>query len=691
MSYLSDLCAIYEDHLDLAGVERAGEPMLAPRYHLLQQAGIEICLTSDGKYIPNRAVAFKKGDRDADTLIPVTEASGGRSGSMPAPHSLFDKLAYLCPGAGVLMELEGDKAAKAIRKFDELHVRYLDGLHAFCSSPFIAPQVAPALAAVCSYLEGGTIIDDLISDGFLGKDERGKIPNAWSGDDAPSFYGKRKDPLGALVRIRIIGNGPESRLWMRRELWNSFIAWQDALEVGDKGLCYVLGTELAPGRNAPKYIRYPGDGAKLLSSNDSQNFTYRGRFKNSDQAFCVSRKAMDQSHSALRWLIAKQGWKNRSTGQVLVAFGRGVDDFPSIGVGVDELDEGWTVDSIPTTEEDYAKALAKLLRGRRAKLPAGCSARVLGLDSATEGRLSVFYDRQLPADELVSRVVSWQETVVWRHRYLFMKPPGEKAHRVPFFGAPSMDEIITVLYGENAGDSLRKNVAARLLPCIVDSTPLPRDVVETALERATARLPLCGAENLACDRTDPNGNYFFCAPGEMALTVACALIRKALNDQSLRAGRGEVWKVEYDMQNKDRDYLFGRLLALAQKVELDARAGSSETRPTNAERLQIAFARHPARTWMILYHQLIPYRNSLRSRRGDIPDDDASSEARSVRRGVWILDEIDQLVTEIRESGVGFTDEPLGPSYLLGYSSSLNGFYTKKAKKDSDEVEDTEE
>lgn len=690
MSYLSDLCAIYEDHRDLAGVERTGEPMLAPRYHLLQQAGIEICLTSNGKYIPNRAVAFKKGDWDADTLIPVTEASGGRSGSMPAPHPLFDKLEYLCPGAGALMELEGDKAAKAIRKFNELHARYLDGLRAFCSSPFIAPQIAPALAAVCSYLEGGTIIDDLISDGFLGKDERGKIPNVWSGDDAPSFYGKRKDPLGALVRIRIIGDGPESRLWMRRELWDSFIAWQDALEDGDKGLCYVLGTELAPGRNAPKYIRYPGDGAKLLSSNDSQNFTYRGRFTNSSQAFCVSRKAMDQSHSALRWLIAKQGWKNRSTGQVVVAFGRGLNNFPSIGAGVDDLDEGWTVDSIPTTEEDYAKALARLLSGRRGKLPEDRGARVLGLDSATEGRLSVFYDRQLPADVLASRVIHWQETVVWRHRYLFMKPPGEKAHRMPFFGAPSMDEIITALYGENAGDSLRKNVAARLLPCIVDSEPLPQDVVETALERATARLPLCGAESLACGRTDPNGNYFFCAPGEMALTVACALIRKSLNDRSLRAGRGEVWKVEYDMQNKDRDYLFGRLLALAQKVELDARAGSGETRPTNAERLQIAFARHPARTWQILFHQLDPYRRSLESRRGDVAPDDVSKEAKAIRGGVWLLGEINRVVAKIGETDVGFTDIPLGPNYLLGYSSSLNSFYTKKTKEDSDEMEEEE-
>lgn len=691
MSYLSDLCAIYEDHLDLAGVERAGEPMLAPRYHLHQQAGIEICMTADGKYIPNRAVAFKKGDRAADTLIPVTEASGGRAGSMPAAHPLFDKLSYLCPGAGALMELEGDKTATAIRKFDKLHGWYLDGLRAFCASPLIDPLIAPALAAVRSYLEGGTIIDDLISDGFLGKDERGKIPNAWSGDDAPSFYGKRKDPLGALVRIRIIGDEPESRLWMRQELWNSFIAWQDALEDGSKGLCYVLGTELTPGRNAPKYIRYPGDGAKLLSSNDSRNFTYRGRFKDSDQAFCVSRKAMDQSHSALRWLIAKQGWKNRSTGQVVVAFGRGANDFPSIGAGVDELDEGWTVGSIPTTQEDYAKALTRLLRGRRAKLPEGCSARVLGLDSATEGRLSVFYDRQLPADELVSRVVNWQETVVWRHRYLFMKPPGEKAHRVPFFGTPSMDEIITALYGENAGDKLRKNVAARLLPCIVDSVPLPRDVVETALERATARLPLCGAESFACGRTNPNGNYFFCASGEMALTVACALIRKSLNDLSLRAGRGEVWKVEYDMQNKDRDYLFGRLLALAQKVELDARAGSGETRPTNAERLQIAFARHPARTWKILFHQLDPYRRSLVSRRGNVAPDDVSKEAKAVRGGVWLLGEINRVVAEIGETAPGFTDKPLGPNYLLGYSSSLNGFYTKTVKEDSDEVEDTKE
>jgi CRISPR-associated protein Csd1 len=63
-----------------------------------------------------------------------------------------------------------------------------------------------------------------------------------------------------------------------------------------------------------------------------------------------------------------------------------------------------------------------------------------------------------------------------------------------------------------------------------------------------------------------------------------------------------------------RDYLFGRLLALAENLEGFALRGASESRATNAVRLMQRFADRPYSTWRTLELQLTPYKIRLRSR-----------------------------------------------------------------------------
>lgn len=50
---------------------------------------------------------------------------------------------------------------------------------------------------------------------------------------------------------------------------------------------------------------YKGN-AKLISSNDTSNFTYRGRFCTADEAMTVSYEASQKAHNALKWLITNQ-------------------------------------------------------------------------------------------------------------------------------------------------------------------------------------------------------------------------------------------------------------------------------------------------------------------------------------------------------------------------------------------------
>ena len=66
--------------------------------------------------------------------------------------------------------------------------------------------------------------------------------------------------------------------------------------------------------------------------------------------------------------------------------------------------------------------------------------------------------------------------------------------------------------------------------------------------------------------------------------------------------------------NKDRSYLYGRLLAIYEKLEADTLySGTNEVgnRSTNAERLWTAYTKTPARTLMILEEKIRPYKERL--------------------------------------------------------------------------------
>jgi len=68
-----------------------------------------------------------------------------------------------------------------------------------------------------------------------------------------------------------------------------------------------------------------------------------------------------------------------------------------------------------------------------------------------------------------------------------------------------------------------------------------------------------------------------------------------------------------EQDRKTRDYLFGRLLAIADNIEGYALTNSEEGRDTMAGRLMQRFADRPFSTWRNIELALTPYRSRLRS------------------------------------------------------------------------------
>ena len=70
-----------------------------------------------------------------------------------------------------------------------------------------------------------------------------------------------------------------------------------------------------------------------------------------------------------------------------------------------------------------------------------------------------------------------------------------------------------------------------------------------------------------------------------------------------------------DTSNTSRDYLYGRLLALAERLEEVALRAANVNRPTTANRLMQRFADRPYETWLTIYKQLDPYIRQMKSSR----------------------------------------------------------------------------
>ncbi|WP_354005778.1 type I-C CRISPR-associated protein Cas8c/Csd1, partial [Aeromonas caviae] len=138
-------------------------------------------------------------------------------------------------------------------------------------------------------------------------------------------------------------------------------------------------------------------------------------------------------------------------------------------------------------------------------------------------------------------------------------------------GAPAPRDIAEAAYGRRLDDKLSKATVERLLPCIIDGSQLPRDLVETTTRRARNRVGF--KEHLEWEK---------------CLGIACALFRGHNKQRN--------YQMALEQDRITRDYLYGRLLAVAENIESQALFVAGEKRDTMAARLMQRFADRPYST-----------------------------------------------------------------------------------------------
>lgn len=636
MSWVHALYDTYERCAGIAGLQSEGQDdVLLPVGLTIINTHVVVHLDSNGVFLgaklqPERIIA------------PCTEGSAGRTGTTVAPHPLFDSLQYLA----------GDYARYVGKKYAKYYVGYIDQLARWCEMPNPHPMVL----AILAYLKKGSLIEDLVAQRILHLRPDGKLLERWMQEGTPlSSALKDVKPSKAYVRFTVDSSGVENRAWMEEDVRNSFMSYLSRQNQEKPALCYVSGLETACVKNHPKSIT-KSSRAKLISANDEAGFTYRGRFQNARQAMSIGYAASQRVHNTLRWLVESRGLYCGS--QVVIAWALSGKKLPTPISDTDELlgpsEDKTASDKMITAKadsgHDYARRLTHaLLSIRCERLEDHEDVSVMVLDNATTGRLSITYYRELKAGEYLERVVGWHKTCVWRHGY--------KKGR-SFIGAPSFHDIAAAAYGPIAQKDkerkLLKSTVERLLPCIFDSAKLPADLVGAAVNRASN--PVAFENRWAWEKT---------------LGIACALYKKQHEK--------EAYLVALDEQRHDRDYLYGRLLAVADWIEekvLWEQSGGKPDRPTNAMRYMNAFVQRPFHIWAIIEQQLSPYEMKL-----DLKD----------RQYKKIISKI---MAQFQDGDFEKADR-LSGAYLLGYHCQRQHFFdineeAKKTKVKAKEDKDNE-
>lgn len=599
MGLMQKAVETYDCHAALAGVPDAMRETLTPISHIVQNAQIEVTIDANGNFISAAAVVKdKKSERDeTKTIIPATYKSSIRAKS-PCAHPLSDKLSYLIPSS------------------TERHDLYLKQLSDWANSEYSHPKVM----AVLKYIESESLLDDLERNGLVTKDSNGELDARYDDD---------------FVRWRVTGDGAVAPCWEDKSLIEAFIAYSEMLRDGsDSALCMITGEVLPMTENHPKGVVSASYGAKLISANDSSNFTYRGRFAEPSQAATISYVASQKAHNALRWVVANQGVI--IGGRTFVCWNPKGKDVPNAMHSLLSVSDSQKKAATPS---DYKKQLADAVNGWKLNLPDNEDVVIASFDAATTGRLSVTYYNELRASDFIDRLAHWQQTCCWENNQFGYQSPSVRQIAQCAFGVERTEWL-------DVDDRILKEQVQRLLHCVIDKAPMPSDIVQALMHRAS--MPL--AYNNINRRK--------------ILFTACAAIY-AYRTQAKK----EEWTMSLDKEKNDRSYQFGRLLAVMEKVERDTY--TDEGREPNAIRMQSVFCDRPLYTAKIINDRLNPYFERLR------PGSRAYYK---------------KLIGEITEQLSNYDDaqlnRPLGDTYLMGYYLQRNELYTSKSNETKEEIEE---
>lgn len=561
MGIFKSLTEFYDTQINNTNID------LPPLYHDYKSSNTDpmliVKLDEEGNFIGVNS--FSENDKKP-IIYPFNGKSFARSGkkSKEEMHAVFDSLKYF--------DFNENREGMA---------KYIKNLEDWCNSDYSHPKIE----ALLKYIKQGSLKDDI---------EKADV-------DLKKKWFLLFEVTGNINLSK--DDGESNELWQNKVVRKRYADYYEncVLNQGEKkDICYITGDNDITTKDFFKFL----SNSKLISANDGINFTYRGRFLNGDEALNIGIQANQKFSLALKWLLndreVKIGesklilWENKvfakkvSNNPVDDLFNFNESNFKSYSTGV------------KVYLDDFRKAI-KALKVPRKDLKDGIAKiSILVLDAPCDGRASIKYYREMSTEEYLDSILKWHKEGSWEHfRYIKEDKNSKKSKRVIFEGMPSALDMVTYAYGsegksgfiEIKKDKFFGATVDNLLPCVIERKPIPESIVRQLVYKAS---------NRQCYESDTNWKY--------VLSAACSCIKKYLFDKN-----GEEYNMALDENITDRNYLYGRLLAVADKIEKAAqyRKDNKNANETNAGRYMSAFSQRPFKTWEIIEKRLRPYLVSL--------------------------------------------------------------------------------
>lgn len=619
MSWLSEFVDVYNQNEKNLGktnyrvyhlkkdVETKKAFQMLPISHIFFNCQLQIDLKMDGSFAGASVVD------DQRTIVPATIESSTRSGSGAylVPNPIDDKLQYV---ARDFSDWSGEeKFAESHNKYLEQFKDYLDFLEDYGDQ-----DVYQTIWAIFHYVSEGDIIQDLQANKIFGDAVTKK-------DVAKNKY------FNSSVRFNV-RNSENIKRFEDRRFFDAWIRYYQQV-LKDSASCRELnvGTDYITGaqnviltNKHPKGILDNAANAKLISANDSTNFTFKGRFLTADEAATIGYEASQKAHAAMKWLLTKQGFKignryylawevnGKDTTDLSI-----VNQNPLFALAQKQLAEKSEIN----TNENIAENLRKVLidGAKEDNYSLQGAVHLIELESPVNGRFGVVYYQSMSLQQYINKFSAWYGKIAVDDRQ-------------SFFG---LKRVCYDIYGDKVDDKRLAATVSQLAHMILGSQIVPWSLLSAIYNRAIRPASL-----------DDNKSW------HRVVRTAAKLFKAYYNE-------GEIKPMLNDNYH-DRSYSFGRLLAIADVIEEGVlqKSENNEGRVTNAKRYMSSFAQRPLDTWKIIYTNLQPY----------LRKSDYSFKASKL---------IDEIFASLDAEDKHLND-PLNGKFLIGYSQQRNNWYQKK-------------
>ncbi len=558
----------------------------------INNAGIEISLSKTAEVVDITLIskALQK------TIFPVTPDSVKRSGGAISPNPLFEKLDYMAGDWNLIVEDESILENK--RNNFEAYKKILGKWANFSKFPQIKIIYEfISKAKIIELLLRKFSLKDLIGAQAQEEEEGEEIKeNLETSSENDESENKSQDKLAIqlskakesknvkkladiFVRFKVYCDDNRPEVYFREDILREWVENYTeilGLKTLDE-LDYISGRIETLQSFYPKKIRNQGDGARIISSNDKTIRTFGGRFnpKEPEQVATLGQKSMLEALYALSWLIKNNRAFNYDGLVVLSWSAEFIEEANIYNMFSNYEEDGKYVFNVPSNKV----TTSLVMYGKRSKgldnFTSQHKVNVLVLDGESKGRISICYYNELDSTKYYQNLENWCKTLCWEWKNFKTK---EFEIRTPNFY-----HIYDLIHRESKEDKkLKKHFFKEILPCVIEGKAIPRYFVKSAFKK------VCKPESFR--------DYF---DWQENICVACAIFNKFYKKEKY---------MKLDTNETDRSYLFGRLLALAERIENTATNYAGQT---NAERLFTRFTMRPGQTFSTLQKQLVPYFDKL--------------------------------------------------------------------------------